>query len=155
MLGEAYHPDDEEDSSIQQVTGLSVLQARYRIPVGLAIAGNIVLLEGVDATVTKTATLVPEFLDQECFIFRPLQFANKSVMKIATEPLNPADLPKMVEGLRKINKSYPLAVTKARSQRPCLAPCLPQHPTRPCGTFRWKRAASTPSSGLGSFTLTR
>ena len=33
-------------------------------------------------------------------------------MKIATEPLNPSELPKMVEGLRKINKSYPLAVTK-------------------------------------------
>jgi translation elongation factor EF-G len=32
--------------------------------------------------------------------------------QIATEPLNPSDLPKMVEGLRKINKSYPLAVTK-------------------------------------------
>lgn len=35
-----------------------------------------------------------------------------SVVKIATEPLNPSELPKMVEGLRKINKSYPLAVTK-------------------------------------------
>jgi len=34
------------------------------------------------------------------------------VVKIATEPLNPSELPKMVEGLRKINKSYPLAVTK-------------------------------------------
>ena len=45
-------------------------------------------------------------------MFRPLAFDNQSVVKIATEPLNPSDLPKMVEGLRKINKSYPLAVTK-------------------------------------------
>ncbi|GMP68017.1 hypothetical protein CsSME_00027783 [Camellia sinensis var. sinensis] len=30
----------------------------------------------------------------------------------ATEPLNPSELPKMVEGLRKISKSYPLAITK-------------------------------------------
>jgi hypothetical protein len=36
------------------------------------------------------------------------------VVKIATEPLHPSELPKMVEGLRKINKSYPLAVTKVR-----------------------------------------
>ncbi len=36
----------------------------------------------------------------------------QSVVKIATEPLNPSELPKMVEGLRKINKSYPLAITK-------------------------------------------
>lgn len=34
------------------------------------------------------------------------------MIKIATEPLNPSDLPKMVDALRSINKSYPLAVTK-------------------------------------------
>ena len=60
-------------------------------------AGNWVLLEGLDSTITKTATLVPEFLeDQEVHIFRPLQFQTQSVVKIATEPLNPSELPKMV-----------------------------------------------------------
>ena len=34
------------------------------------------------------------------------------VIKLAVEPLNPSDLPKLVEGLRKISKSYPLAHTK-------------------------------------------
>ena len=33
-------------------------------------------------------------------------------MKIAAEPLNPSDLPKMVEGLRKITKSHSACVTK-------------------------------------------
>lgn len=36
------------------------------------------------------------------------------VIKLAVEPLNPSDLPKLVEGLRKISKSYPLAHTKVR-----------------------------------------
>jgi 116 kDa U5 small nuclear ribonucleoprotein component len=36
----------------------------------------------------------------------------QSVVKIAVEPLNPRELPKMVEGLRCINKSYPLVTTK-------------------------------------------
>ena len=53
------------------------------------------LLEGLDATITKTATLVPEFLEEEVHIFRPLQFQTQSVVKIATEPLNPSELPKM------------------------------------------------------------
>ena len=75
-------------------------------------AGNWVLLEGIDATITKTATIVQEAYESEVHIFSPLQFQSQSVMKIATEPLNPSELPKMVEGLRKINKSYPLAVTK-------------------------------------------
>jgi len=31
---------------------------------------------------------------------------------VACEPLNPSDLPKMLEGLRKIGKSYPMVQTK-------------------------------------------
>ncbi len=59
-------------------------------------AGNWVLLEGLDATISKTATVVPEFLDEEMHIFRPLQFQTQAVVKIAVEPLNPSELPKMV-----------------------------------------------------------
>ena len=33
-------------------------------------------------------------------------------MKVSVEPLNPLDLPKMVDGLRKINQSYPASKTK-------------------------------------------
>lgn len=45
---------------------------------------------------------------------RPLRFATRSVVKVATEPLHPSELPKMVAGLRAINKSYPLAITRVR-----------------------------------------
>ncbi|KAK9845164.1 hypothetical protein WJX84_001482, partial [Apatococcus fuscideae] len=112
VLGEAFTPDDEEDSTVAEVTSVWVYQARYRTPLNKAVAGNWVLLEGLDATITKTATVVAELYDDDIHIFKPLQFQTQSVMKIATEPLNPSELPKMVEGLRRINKSYPLAVTK-------------------------------------------
>lgn len=45
-------------------------------------------------------------------IFRPLRFNTSSVIKIAVEPVNPSELPKMLDGLRKVNKSYPLLGTK-------------------------------------------
>ena len=116
VLGEAYSPDDEEDCAVATVSALWVYQTRYRIPVTHASAGSWVLLEGVDASVSKTATIVEEFPapgdGEEAYAFRALRFDNRSVVKIATEPLNPSDLPKMVEGLRSINKSYPAAVTK-------------------------------------------
>ncbi|KAL6759260.1 elongation factor EF-Tu-like protein [Haematococcus lacustris] len=112
VLGESYTPEDEEDSAVATVSAVYVYQARYRIPVARATAGNLVLVEGIDATINKTATVVAEALDQEMHIFRPLRFQTISVVKIATEPLHPSELPKMVDGLRKINKSYPLAVTK-------------------------------------------
>lgn len=34
------------------------------------------------------------------------------MIKIAVEPVNPSELPKMLDGLRKVNKSYPLLNTK-------------------------------------------
>lgn len=112
VLGEAYSPDDEEDSASRTVVSVSVFQTRYQIPVTLAKAGNWVLLEGVDGTITKTATIVGEKHDADARVFAPLTFDTASVVKVAAEPLNPQDLPKMVEGLRRVNKSYPLAVTK-------------------------------------------
>lgn len=113
VLGEAYSPEDEEDCTVCEVTGLWVAQAADRIPVTAATAGCMVLVEGVDGPIAKTATLVPEAPGAEDpYIFRPLQFNTRSVVKIATEPLNPSDLPKMVDGLRKVNKTFPLAVTK-------------------------------------------
>ncbi|KAK4408971.1 U5 small nuclear ribonucleoprotein component CLO [Sesamum angolense] len=111
-VGEGYSPDDEEDMTVKEVTKLWVYQARYRIPISKAPPGSWVLIEGVDASIMKTATLCNLEYDDDVYIFRPLQFNTLPVVKTATEPLNPSELPKMVEGLRKISKSYPLAITK-------------------------------------------
>ena len=48
----------------------------------------------------------------QAYIFRPLKFNTCSAIKIAVEPHNPSELPKMLDGLRKVNKSYPLLTTK-------------------------------------------
>ena len=90
---------------------LWVHEGRYKVEITGVTAGNWVLIEGVDPSIVKTATITSRDCE-DAEIFLPLQFESKSVCKIAVEPLNPSELPKMVEGLRKINKSYPLASTK-------------------------------------------
>eukprot|EP01012_Entosiphon_sulcatum_P005136 TRINITY_DN1219_c0_g1_i1.p1 TRINITY_DN1219_c0_g1~~TRINITY_DN1219_c0_g1_i1.p1 ORF type:complete len:981 (+),score=225.34 TRINITY_DN1219_c0_g1_i1:31-2973(+) len=111
VLGEAYSVDDEEDMVTKDVTNLYVPQGRERTPIKEVPAGNWVLIEGIEQPILKTATVTG--IDVEgASILRPLNFSTLSVVKIAVEPLQPAELPKMVEGLRKINKTYPLAVTK-------------------------------------------
>lgn len=113
VLGEGYSPEDEEDMTVKEVTKLWVYQARYRLPISMAPPGSWVLIEGVDASIMKTATLCNvNYNEEDVYIFRLLQFNTLPVVKTATEPLNPSELPKMVEGLRKISKSYPLAITK-------------------------------------------
>jgi U5 small nuclear ribonucleoprotein component len=113
VLGENYSLDDEEDMSIQHVSNLEVYVSRYRIQVDAMPAGSWVLLSGVDMTIVKTATLVHiTATEEERCICRPLTIPTTPVIKLAIEPINPSELPKMLDGLRKINKTYPLVSTR-------------------------------------------
>jgi len=111
VLGENYSLEDQEDMAIKEVSKIWIFESRYRIEVNTACAGAWVLLEGVDESIVKTATITTEN-NEEAVIFTPLRFNTVSVMKLAVEPLNPSELPKMLDGLRKINKSFPLVTTK-------------------------------------------
>ena len=103
LLGENYTMFDEEDSRVLTVGRLWIYQARYRIEVNRVPAGSWVLIEGVDEAVVKTATITGlDHRDEELYIFRPLKFNTQSVVKIAVEPVNPSELPKMLDGLRKV-----------------------------------------------------
>ena len=111
VLGEGYTVEEEEDMIVKTASRLWIMQSRYKIEVDMMTAGNWVMIEGIDQTISKTATLYHPSA-QGWDIFRPLDFHTEAVLKVACEPLNPSELPKMLEGLRKISKSYPLARTK-------------------------------------------
>ncbi|KAJ9648435.1 hypothetical protein H2199_001290 [Coniosporium tulheliwenetii] len=114
VLGEGYTLEDEEDMVSAVIENTFIGNSRYNIPVSGVPAGNWVLLSGVDNSIVKTATLVAPKLpnDEDAYIFRPVKHFFESVFKVAVEPINPSELPKMLDGLRKINKSYPLVTTK-------------------------------------------
>ncbi|KAH9982276.1 Calreticulin family-domain-containing protein [Lactifluus volemus] len=112
VLGEGYSPEDEEDMMMANVDDLWVSGSRYFLPVEEVPTGNLVLIGGVDASITKTATLVSTDIEDDLYIFRPIKHMTQSVLKVAIEPIAPSELPKMLSGLRSINKSYPLLSTK-------------------------------------------
>ncbi|KXN85686.1 hypothetical protein AN958_10869 [Leucoagaricus sp. SymC.cos] len=112
VLGEEYSPEDEEDMMRASVEELWIPEARYFIPAEEIPAGNLVLIGGVDASISKTATIASVSIDEDLYIFRPIKHITESVLKIAIEPIAPSELPKMLAGLRSINKSYPLISTK-------------------------------------------
>ncbi|XP_014666920.1 PREDICTED: 116 kDa U5 small nuclear ribonucleoprotein component-like [Priapulus caudatus] len=112
ILGENYSLQDEEDSRVLQAGRLWISEARYKVEVNRAPAGNWVLIEGIDQPVVKTCTITEVSGNDQAYIFKPLKFNTSSVIKIACEPVNPSELPKMLDGLRKVNKSYPLLNTK-------------------------------------------
>ena len=114
VLGENYTIDDEEDMTQATIAETWIASSRYNIPTSGVPAGNWVLLSGVDNSIVKTATILPPRLpdDEEAYIFKPLKHFTESVFKVAVEPINPSELPKMLDGLRRVNKSYPLITTK-------------------------------------------
>jgi U5 small nuclear ribonucleoprotein component len=114
VLGEGYSIDDEEDMVMAKVSNVLIAETRYNIPTDGVPAGNWVLLGDVDNSIVKTATIVDKKFedDEAAYIFKPLSHFTESVFKVAVEPINPSELPKMLDGIRKINKSYPLIATK-------------------------------------------
>jgi U5 small nuclear ribonucleoprotein component len=114
VLGEGYSLEDEEDMSERTVSKIWIYQGRYRVEVNRVTAGNWALFEGVEAGITKTATMTALIGDgaDEAVTFKPLQFDTVAAMRVAVEPVNPSELPKMLDGLRRCNKTYPLLETR-------------------------------------------
>lgn len=110
ILGEEYTSDDPEDMIATSLAGVSIANTRYNVPVAAIPAGNLCLLHGIDNSIIKSATIVSPELpnNDEAFIFTPITHFFEPVLKVAIEPVNPSELPKMLEGLRSINKTYPM-----------------------------------------------
>merc|ERR550525_1709389 len=68
-------------------------------------AGNICGLVGVDQFLVKTGTTSTL---KEAHNMKQMKFSVSPVVRVAVEPKNPADLPKLVEGLKRLAKSDPM-----------------------------------------------
>jgi len=68
-------------------------------------AGNICGLVGVDQFLVKTGTISTL---KEAHNMKVMKFSVSPVVRVAVEPKNPADLPKLVEGLKRLAKSDPM-----------------------------------------------
>merc|ERR1712012_1230248 len=68
-------------------------------------AGNICGLVGVDQFLVKTGTISTL---KEAHNMKQMRFSVSPVVRVAVEPKNPADLPKLVEGLKRLAKSDPM-----------------------------------------------
>lgn len=67
--------------------------------------GNICGLVGVDQFLVKTGTITTF---KDAHNMKVMKFSVSPVVRVAVEPKNPADLPKLVEGLKRLAKSDPM-----------------------------------------------
>ena len=82
-----------------------LMMGRYTEPIEDVPCGNIAGLVGVDQYLIKTGTITTF---EAAHNMRVMKFSVSPVVRVAVEVKNPADLPKLVEGLKRLAKSDPM-----------------------------------------------
>lgn len=93
------------------VKEIALLGGRYVFPVTQATSGQLVLIKGLSESYIKSATLAMDPYPRIPFL-APLDYITEPVFRVVIEPLQPKELPKLLNGLNKISRFYPGVVVK-------------------------------------------
>ncbi|XP_033634028.1 elongation factor 2-like [Asterias rubens] len=105
IMGPHYQPGKKEDLYLKSVQRTILMMGRYTEPIEDVPCGNIVGLVGVDQYLVKTGTISSY---EKAHNIKTMKFSVSPVVRVAVEAKNPADLPKLVEGLKRLAKSDPM-----------------------------------------------
>jgi elongation factor 2 len=107
IMGPNYEAGKKEDLFVKNVQRTVLMMGRYTEAIEDVPAGNVVGLVGMDQYLVKTGTITNEE-SEDCCILKDMKYSVSPVVRVAVEPKHPADLPKLVEGLKRLAKSDPL-----------------------------------------------
>jgi len=105
IMGPNYVPGKKDDLYVKTIQRTILMMGRYTEPIEDVPCGNVCGLVGVDQFIVKTGT-ISTF--ENAHNMRVMKFSVSPVVRVAVECKNPADLPKLVEGLKRLAKSDPL-----------------------------------------------
>lgn len=107
IMGPNYVPGKKTDLWVKNIQRTVIMMGRYTEQVADIPAGNTCALVGVDQYLLKSGTLATE--EDACPI-KSMKFSVSPVVRCAVEPKNSADLPKLVEGMKRLAKSDPMVL---------------------------------------------
>jgi len=105
IQGPNYTPGKKEDLYEKSIQRTVLMMGRGVEPIEDVPSGNICGLVGVDQYLVKGGTITTF---KDAHNLRVMKFSVSPVVRIAVEPQNAADLPKLVEGLKRLAKSDPM-----------------------------------------------
>jgi elongation factor 2 len=105
IMGPNYLPGKKEDLYEKSIQRTVLMMGRNIEAIEDVPCGNICGLVGVDQFLVKTGTITTF---KEAHNMKVMKFSVSPVVRVAVEPKNPADLPKLVEGLKRLAKSDPM-----------------------------------------------
>ena len=107
IMGPNYVPGKKSELWIKNIQRTVIMMGRYTEQVADVPAGNTCALVGVDQYLLKSGTICTE--EDACCI-KTMKFSVSPVVRCAVEPKNSADLPKLVEGMKRLAKSDPMVL---------------------------------------------
>ena len=108
IQGPNYVPGKKEDLFVKAIQRTILMMGRFIEPIDDVPAGNIVGLVGVDQFLLKSGTLTTS---ETAHNLKVMKFSVSPVVRRSVEVKNANDLPKLVEGLKRLSKSDPCVLT--------------------------------------------
>ncbi|CUM63487.1 uncharacterized protein PRCAT00001063001 [Priceomyces carsonii] len=108
IQGPNYVPGKKEDLFIKAIQRTVLMMGRFVEPIDDCPAGNIVGLVGIDQFLLKSGTITTS---ETAHNMKVMKFSVSPVVQVAVEVKNANDLPKLVEGLKRLSKSDPCVLT--------------------------------------------
>ncbi|KAI6654372.1 hypothetical protein LOD99_769 [Oopsacas minuta] len=105
IMGPNYVSGKREDLYLKNIQRTVLMMGRTVEAADAVPCGNIVGLVGIDQYLVKTGTITTY---KEAHNMKLMKFNVSPVVRIAVEPKNAMDLPKLVEGLKRLEKSDPM-----------------------------------------------
>ena len=107
IMGPNYVPGKKTELWVKNVQRTVIMMGRYVEQVQDVPAGNTCALVGVDQYLLKSGTLTTS---ETGHCIKTMKFSVSPVVRVAVEPKNSQDLPKLVEGLKRLAKSDPMVL---------------------------------------------
>jgi len=107
IQGPHYKPGSKEDLNVKNIQRTVLMMGRTTEQIQDVPCGNTVALVGVDQFILKSGTLTTI---ETAHNITAMKYSVSPVVKVAVKPKDGKDLPKLVEGLKKLSKSDPLVV---------------------------------------------
>merc|ERR1719223_972441 len=105
ILGPNYKPGSKNDLNVKNIQRTVLMMGGKVEAISDVPCGNTVALVGVDAYIMKQGTITD---DENAHCIRVMKYSVSPVVRVAVEVKSAGDLPKLVEGLKKLSKSDPL-----------------------------------------------
>merc|ERR1740127_316121 len=107
IQGPHHTPGSKEDLNIKSIQRTVLMMGRSVEQIADVPCGNTVALVGVDQYILKSGTITTI---EDSHNIADMKYSVSPVVKVAVKAKDGKDLPKMVEGLKKLSKSDPLVV---------------------------------------------